>query len=77
MHNTESSLVCKVLGQSSTQLDALRPTLVSLPINRACTQELLASLPEYLSAPSAPAPGGAHWNHQPHPDPRAQLWSPV
>lgn len=54
MHNTEPSLVCKVLGQSSTQLDAIRPTWVSLPINRACTpKQLLASLPGYLSAASA------------------------
>lgn len=47
MHKTESSLVCKVLGQSSTQLDAIRPTLTSLLINRACTQR--SSLPAFLN----------------------------
>lgn len=29
MHNTELSLVCRVLGQSSRQFDAIRPTLIS------------------------------------------------
>lgn len=53
MHNTELSLVCKVLGQSSTQLDAIRPTWISSNKHGLYSKQLLASLPEYLSAASA------------------------
>lgn len=49
-HNTELSLVCDVLGQSSTQLDAIRPTLIS---SNKHSKQLLGNLPEYSSAPSA------------------------
>lgn len=70
MHNTELSLVCRVLGQSFTQFDAITPSLISSN-NTACPlKQLLASLPG-IECSTSPAAGGAHWNHHPNPHPNS------
>lgn len=52
MHNTELSLVCRVLGQSSTQLDAIRATLISSNKHSLSSKAAPCQPSWYLSAAS-------------------------
>lgn len=56
MHKTELSLVCRVLGQSSTQLDAIRATLISSNKHSSSSKAAPCQHSWYLSAASPQEP---------------------